>query len=219
MYSCAGEQTEENANMLFVMSAMRNVQKHRRDHGGVSSGKMNWSSLVTMSYAICRYVLTCGGVPGIIWEVHSGLIVQKVVLSVRGCLMLGISEWGCFVWRKFMASYFRSPARVRESVPEWAYSAHGRTVEDGALPCFDCVGGRCCVIRICKANSWRNFSRLMKDCLLCINWVSGVVRFGLWCCGLSNGTIWDNIGNCESRFTGKLTVLHGFQNIGAASVI
>lgn len=112
MYSCACEQTEENANMLFVMSAMRNVQKHRRDHGGVSSGKMNWSSLVTMSYAICRYVLTCGGVPGIIWEVHSGLIVQKVVLSVRGCLMLGISEWGCFVWRKFMASYFRSPARV-----------------------------------------------------------------------------------------------------------
>jgi hypothetical protein len=41
VYSCAGKQTEENANMLFVMSAMRNVQKHRRDHGGVSSGKMN----------------------------------------------------------------------------------------------------------------------------------------------------------------------------------
>jgi hypothetical protein len=45
-----------------------------------------------MSYAICRYVPTCGGVPGIIWEVHSGLIVQKVVLSVRGCLVWGISE-------------------------------------------------------------------------------------------------------------------------------
>jgi len=38
-----------------------------------------------MSYAICRYALTCGGVPGIIWEVHSGLIIQKAVLSVRGC--------------------------------------------------------------------------------------------------------------------------------------
>jgi len=33
-------------------------------------------------------VLTCGGVPRSIWEVHSGLIVQGVVLSVRGCLML-----------------------------------------------------------------------------------------------------------------------------------
>ena len=106
--SCAYEQTEENANMLFVMSVMRNIQKHRRDHGGVSSGKMNWSSLVTMSYAICRYVLTCGGVPRIIWEDHSGLIVLRVVLSVRGCLMWGISEWGCFVWRKFLASYSRS---------------------------------------------------------------------------------------------------------------
>jgi hypothetical protein len=93
--SCACEQTEENANMLFAMSAMRNVQKHRRDHVGVSSGKMNWSSLVTMSYAICRYVLTCGGVPRITWEVHSGLIVRKVVPSVRGCLTWGISEWGC----------------------------------------------------------------------------------------------------------------------------
>ena len=45
-----------------------------------------------MNYAICRYVLTCGGVLGIIREVHSGLIVQKVVLSVRGCLMCGIGE-------------------------------------------------------------------------------------------------------------------------------
>ena len=96
-----------------------------------------------------------------------------------------------------------------ESVPEWASSAHGQTLEDGALPCFDCVGGRCHVIRICKANSWRNSRRLMKDCLLCINWESGVVRFGLWCCGLSNGTRWDNDRNCESRFAGKLTVHHG----------
>ena len=34
---------------------------------------------------------------------------------------------------------------------------------------------------------------------------------------------WDKMGQfpwkCESRFTGKLTVHHGFQNIGAASVI
>ena len=112
MYSCACEQTEENAKMLFVMSAMRYIQKHRRDHKGVSSGKMNWSSLVTMSCVICRYVLKCGGEPGIIWEVHRGLIIWKVVLSVRGCLMWGISEWGCFVWRKFMVSYFRSPAPV-----------------------------------------------------------------------------------------------------------
>jgi len=107
VYSCACEQTEENANMLFAMSAMRNVQKHRRDRGGESSGKMNRSSLVTMSYAICRYVPTCGGVPGIIWEVHSGLIVQKVVLSVRGCLMWGTSEWGNFV-----VSYFWSSGQV-----------------------------------------------------------------------------------------------------------
>ena len=112
MYSCACEQTEENAKMLIVMNAMRYIQKHRRDHKGVSSGKMNWSSLVTMSCVICRYVLKCGGEPGIIWEVHRGLIIWKVVLSVRGCLMCGISEWGCFVLRKFMASYFRSPAPV-----------------------------------------------------------------------------------------------------------
>jgi hypothetical protein len=102
VYSCAWEQTEHNANKLFVMSAMRNVQKHRRDHRVLSSAKRIWSSLVTMSYAICRYVLTCGGVPGIIWEVHSGFIIQRVVLSMRGCLMWGIREWGCFVSRKFV---------------------------------------------------------------------------------------------------------------------
>ena len=112
VYSCACEQTEENANMLFVMSAMRSVQKHRRDHGVVSSVKMNWRSLVTMNYAICRYVLTSGGVLRIIWEVHIGLIVQKVVLSVRGCLMWGISEWGCFLSGKFVVSYFWSPGQV-----------------------------------------------------------------------------------------------------------
>ena len=95
-----------------VCHECHNFQKHRRDHGGVSSGKMNWSSLVTMSCVTCRYVLKCGGEPGIIWEVHSGLIIWKVVLSVRGCLMWGISAWGCFVLRKFMASYFQSPAPV-----------------------------------------------------------------------------------------------------------
>jgi len=131
VYSCACEQTEENANMLFAMSAMRNVQKHRRDRGGESSGKMNWSSLVTMSYAICRYVPTCGGVPGIIWEVHSGLIVRKVVLSVRGCLMWGISEWGCFVWRKFVVSYFRSPAPVSGECGECARMSIFSTWVDG----------------------------------------------------------------------------------------
>ena len=33
------------------------------------------------------------------------------------------------------------------------------------------------------------------------------------------GTRWDNLGNCGSRFAGKLTLHHGFQNIGAASEI
>ncbi len=37
MYSCALEQTEENANMPFAMSAMRNIQKHRRSQSGVLS--------------------------------------------------------------------------------------------------------------------------------------------------------------------------------------
>ena len=82
VYSCASEKTEENVNMLFVMSAMRNIKKHI-----MFSAMMISSSLVTMSYTVCRYVLTCGSVPGIIWEVHSGLIVRRVELSVRGCLM------------------------------------------------------------------------------------------------------------------------------------
>ena len=111
MYSCACEQTEENGNMLFVVSAMRNIQKLRRDLGVASSVRMNWWSLVTMSYAICNYVLTCRGAPGIIWEVHSCLNVRKVVPSVRGCLMWGISEW-VFLSRKFMVLYFWSPGRV-----------------------------------------------------------------------------------------------------------
>lgn len=154
MYSCACEQIEENANMLFVISAMRNIQKHRRDHGGVYSGKMNWSSLVTMSYAICRYVLICGGVPRIIWEDHSGLIVKMVVLSVRGCLMWGISEWGCFVWRISWLPISGLLHEWVESVPEWADSSHGWKVEDGVLLCFDCVGRHSCVILFCKEKSW-----------------------------------------------------------------
>ena len=32
----------------------------------------------------------------------------------------------------------------------------------------------------------RDSNRLMKTCALCINRVSGVLQFGLWCCGLSN---------------------------------
>jgi hypothetical protein len=177
VYSCACEQTEENANMLFVMSAMRNIQKHRRDHRGVSSGKMNWSSLVTMSYTTCRYMLTCGGVQRIIWEVHSGLIIRRVVLSVRGCLMRGISEWGCFVlrknrdfvisewWcfvsRKFVVFYFRSPGWVswecgRKSVFDPWTDSGGWSV--------NCVGECCCVTRFCKANSWRDFNILINKC-------------------------------------------------------
>ena len=33
------------------------------------------------------------------------------------------------------------------------------------------------------------------------------------------GTRWDNLSNCDSKLAGKLTVHHGVQNIGAASVI
>jgi hypothetical protein len=42
---------------------------------------------VLSSWAICRSVLTSGGVQKIIWEVHSGLNVPQVVLSVRGCFV------------------------------------------------------------------------------------------------------------------------------------
>ena len=34
MHSCAREQTEEDVNMMVVMSAMRNIQTPRTDHGG-----------------------------------------------------------------------------------------------------------------------------------------------------------------------------------------
>ena len=38
MYSFAQEQTlSENANMQFVMNAMRNIQKHKRSRGTVPS--------------------------------------------------------------------------------------------------------------------------------------------------------------------------------------
>ena len=116
--------------------------KAQKRSQGVSSGKMNWSSLVTMSYAICRFVLTCGGVPGIIWEIHSGLIVWKVVPSVRGCLMWGISEWGCFVSRKFVVSCFRSPRWV-DSAAEWAWFDNGSVAWPKGLPTgvlYCCLG-------------------------------------------------------------------------------
>lgn len=45
-----------------------------------------------MSYAIYSYALTFGGVPKIILSVNIGLSVSRVVLSVRGCSLLGICE-------------------------------------------------------------------------------------------------------------------------------
>ena len=155
MYSCACEQTEENVNMLFVMSAMRNVQKHRRDLRVASSVKMSWSSLVTMSYAICRFVLTCGDVPGIIWEVRSGLIVRKVVLSVRGCLMWGIKWMRMFCVKKICRFLF--PV---ESAADWASLAHGQTVEDGkwtfvSYDFADC--GRCSFVLVDCVCGWTYF--------------------------------------------------------------
>ena len=33
------------------------------------------------------------------------------------------------------------------------------------------------------------------------------------------GTRWDDLSNCDSKLAGTLTVHHGVQNIGAASVI
>ena len=53
-------------------------------------------------------------------EVHIGLIIRKVVLSVRGCLMWGISEWGCFLSGKFVVSYFRSTERVTWECGRWS---------------------------------------------------------------------------------------------------
>ena len=97
LFSFVKEQTEENANMLFVMNAMRNIQKPRRDQEVVFSVNMSWSRLVIMSYAIYSYVLMSGGVPEITWVVPSGLIVPWVVLSVRGCLLWVISNWGHFM--------------------------------------------------------------------------------------------------------------------------
>ena len=97
LFSFVKELTEENANMMFVMNAMRNIQKPRRDQEVVLSVKMSWCRLVIMSYAIYSYVLMCGGVPEITWEVPSGQNVPWGVLSVRGCLLWVISNWGHFV--------------------------------------------------------------------------------------------------------------------------
>ena len=97
LFSFVKEQTEENANMLFVMNAMRNIQKPWRDQGVVFSVKMSWCRLVIMCYTICSYVLMCGGVLEITWEVPSGQNVLWGVLSVRGCLQLVRSNWGHFM--------------------------------------------------------------------------------------------------------------------------
>jgi hypothetical protein len=151
--------------MLFVMSAIRNIQKHRRHNAVVFSVMMIWSSLVAMNYAIYRYVLMWGGVQGIIWEVHSALITQRVVLSVKGCLMWRICEWGRFVSRKFVVLYFQSPEWVswkcsRTSMIWQDSLAHGRMVQDVASSCFDSVGELWCVIWFFEANSWRDCNRL-----------------------------------------------------------
>ena len=86
VYSFAKEQTfQENANMQFVRNAMRNIQKPRRDQEVVFQVKRSWWCLVIMSYAICSYVLTFGGVPKIILNKISGQSVSRAVLSVREC--------------------------------------------------------------------------------------------------------------------------------------
>ena len=46
------QQTEENANMLLVTNAMRNIRKPRRDQEVVFSVNMSWCRLVITSYAI-----------------------------------------------------------------------------------------------------------------------------------------------------------------------
>ena len=97
LFSFVKEQTEENANMLFVMNFIMNIQKPRRDQEVVFSVKMSWSRLVIMSYAIYSYVLMYSDVPEITWEVPSGQKVPWVVLSVRGCLLWGIHNGGHFM--------------------------------------------------------------------------------------------------------------------------
>ena len=98
LFSFVKEQTEENVNMLFVTNATRNIQKaRRRDQEVVLSVKMSWCRLVIMSYAIYSYVLMCGGVPEITWVDPSGQNVPLGVLSVTGCLLWVISNWGHFV--------------------------------------------------------------------------------------------------------------------------
>ena len=97
LFSFVKEQTEENANMLFVMNVMRNIQKPSRDQDVVLLVKMSWFSLVIINYAIYSYVLMSGGVPKNTWEVPSGQNMPWVVLSVRGCLQWGIHNGGHFM--------------------------------------------------------------------------------------------------------------------------
>ena len=99
LYLCVKEQTEVNANMMFVMNAMRNIQKLRRDQEMVFRVNISWSSHFIMSYVIYSYVLMSGGVLEITWEISSGQNVPWVVLSVRECLLWGNSEWECLVLR------------------------------------------------------------------------------------------------------------------------
>ena len=49
LFSYVKEPTEENANMLFVTNAMRNIQKPRREQEVVLSVKMSWCRLVIMN--------------------------------------------------------------------------------------------------------------------------------------------------------------------------
>ncbi len=97
LFSFNKEQTEENANMLFVINSTMNIQKSRRDQEVVFSVKMSWFRLVIMSYTINSYVLMSGGVPEITWEVLSGQNMPWVVLTVRGCLLWGIHNWENFM--------------------------------------------------------------------------------------------------------------------------
>jgi hypothetical protein len=93
-------QLKKNNHVVFICQrANRGECKHAVCHEchEVFSVKMSWCRLVIMSYAIYSYVLMCGGVPEIIWVDLSGQNVPLGVLSVTGCLLWVISNWGHFV--------------------------------------------------------------------------------------------------------------------------
>ena len=90
------------------------VQQRSKAHKRSRGCNLSKDELMKSCHHELRNLQLCadmGGVPRIIWEVHSGSIVRKVVLSVRGCLMWGISECGYFVSGKFMVCLL-SPGRV-----------------------------------------------------------------------------------------------------------